>query len=1334
MTSKTSKDTELVKTKVNFVSLGKGDHPVTNPGRLFKNRSSANDNGYWRFIHRDMFIGEQAKRWSHFTKDPSLQESVGYEQKITELFGLWTLFHHDVSRSHDQKPDCVQLFEVIPSATNEEDWVGMGMFIRSQSDLGVSIPLSWDKMLYNNKKQRNLKFNSSNGDDDDDGMEDDNGDRKKKRKKSQANKWAKIKKKTDPKFTYTDMTILEWEQLCFYYMGKVDKKYRRDWATMGPISHSGNPLNPQNVFTLDRFMEKCRLAGANPAYYDRDSYADPSNPAIWALPENGKNFYRIRRQEMEPGPDGIWSYFFPQVPRPVRINGVDRQRQLFIQQGGDESIANQIFNKHADDDAMTSEATLAANMQSEIHKTKQALDDGTPDGLARYSKALHKIRQKGLREWFSVAWNPDSEVSNSVKAVHDWFNAYIHTNGREKVVHRTVPPMSGNLKSSDDKLVQMNLMLDIVFSMRNMQQELFVLILGAFQVPLKTGLHLHVLLTGPPEIGKTYIAEVLRDLFIPGTCNMVNGQSEKANTNGGCAASNQSIIREECIVSLFKSVMGQFSDDDLVAHFKSLLSSSVVNTDRTIKDPITGALSTKHITTELNCQHICCANASLKDADESVTSRMYTVSCSKKDVEYWRELRAANIDDKPGAREFRNTVCDYFRLQQAFCFMIASLINCGVLPQIDLEVPNAILRIALEKAARKGVPGATNKRNFQRLQFVCQSLVMLRAILKLWESSSSPLAGEPFQYDHLLLVAPYLVGEVGDAVQAVTLLQNQFESPLQRDVLDVLQKDFFKMEMNGIDQMQRDRQADTEAVRRQEEHTSVRAAAGAQTTIDSHLHRRRPDCPPECIDTNPSHTHFESFTGMALDHENYVYRPLSSIQPRRRLEADKKDAPEWARMPQDHFKSEGQKIGELTRQLTQLMKGNVLSDDVFMILRNLSRTSIPNKDGQGRSPALMFANDIVGVNKALFYRNQEERNVMLDIIKKVVRHRYSRGQRLLLLSMNNATGVFDTVDIPAGDASLPEMKIHNYNFIDQSTRTALGSVVAALQNGPGTTRSTGDVAATMARDKKMTGVFADRPFYMANADLDEAHCVLRRRQLAFTDEYVEAMRLAPLDPQEYEIALSLATDRDLLSDYPAFLKFMDMKAVMRQFEADSKDGQYRHEYEISTRMEESAKMLSTGRSEGTFFEEEPKDNYESEDEDKEENQTMISRQYSGIISESSTDGKEEEEEEEEQVQVHAEAEGEVSTEEEEEAVNTVKQEAEDGDEENEPVANGEEEEEEEEEAGSTIVDMQHDGDDDDEDNNNNTHDDDDDNNHEDNEDNDLPQIDGGEHSMSDVDI
>jgi hypothetical protein len=174
----------------------------------------------------------------------------------------------------------------------------------------------------------------------------------------------------------------------------------------------------------------------------------------------------------------------------------------------------------------------------------------------------------------------------------------------------------------------------------------------------------------------------------------------------------------------------------------------------------------------------------------------------------------------------------------------------------------------------------------------------------------------------------------------------------------------------------------------------------------------------------------------------------------------------------------------------------------------------------------------------------------------------------------------------------------------------LGSVITAL-SGSGAAAS------------GLTGAFAERPFYNADADLDEAKCIIRRKQLGFTDEYVQAMKLPPLDPYEYECALAMATDKDLKPDYPGSLDFIDMKKIERQYTAQSEDVLSRHNFQMSALMASGNALLTNGKSDGTF--EDVDDEYEGEEdmdenvdgqegEDEEEDiRGLIAERYKNVI-------------------------------------------------------------------------------------------------------------------------
>jgi hypothetical protein len=291
----------------------------------------------------------------------------------------------------------------------------------------------------------------------------------------------------------------------------------------------------------------------------------------------------------------------------------------------------------------------------------------------------------------------------------------------------------------------------------------------------------------------------LQKALIPDTYQSVSTQSEKANALHGKEMDNSIVFYEEMQPALLGVQQGKSGHNNSGGYstmdnvFKNSLTSGKYYHRRQVKDPETGLWKSEEVLAEVNCVYICGMNLSISELPFPMASRFH---CKQMQTLVRKDggglLGKMQPNTNAGFKVVQREWQRRLRRTHALAAFLGYMIYSQVLPPINMTVCVTIFPEILRQAGKAGIPNWDHARHLERVSANVESLVLLEAIDIVFDSEQALVPPDtPFSMSQLLLCKPYLRATLDHVVMAIGLLSDQYEQPIQRNVIKTLKETIF---------------------------------------------------------------------------------------------------------------------------------------------------------------------------------------------------------------------------------------------------------------------------------------------------------------------------------------------------------------------------------------------------------------------------------------------------------------------------------------------------------------------------------------------------------------
>lgn len=400
-----------------------------------------------------------------------------------------------------------------------------------------------------------------------------------------------------------------------------------------------------------------------------------------------------------------------------------------------------------------------------------------------------QLQLTATRDYIAACTNPLADVSQRGRVINQFFSdiTLVHRNSLD-----TVKFFDDKMSVFAHMMIREMMVLDVVYHTYSTHMLQLVMQAALFDAYRREhDLHMHVIVPGPPEAGKSNALETLERRAISGTVDVQSRHTAKAHSidesrNDICEGMHEGPARwlidphESRVTSLASRHPQNHnnSDKESTEHemFKNKLTEMVLRTLENVRTPDGRFVARQRISEQI-MTYIIAVNLYEMSLAEAIVSRMYLARI----LEVVR--RDATLADKTinqqneslslRARREREDV--QFRILQTLFYNVEKLFYFRAMTPPTLTVLSILMPIFARVMEEHGV--RVKIRALIKLRIYVRHLVIRRAFFMLYQAPKAPFAGVHVDIAHLLWIDPWLYDDQEIVFFAFRFMASQYVDP-----------------------------------------------------------------------------------------------------------------------------------------------------------------------------------------------------------------------------------------------------------------------------------------------------------------------------------------------------------------------------------------------------------------------------------------------------------------------------------------------------------------------------------------------------------------------------
>lgn len=399
-----------------------------------------------------------------------------------------------------------------------------------------------------------------------------------------------------------------------------------------------------------------------------------------------------------------------------------------------------------------------------------------------------QLQRTATRDYIAACTNPLADVSQHGRVINQFFSdiALVHRNSLD-----TVKFFDVEMSVFAHMMIREMLVLDVVYhtySTHALQIVMQACLFDAYR--REHDLHLHVIVPGPPEAGKSNALETLERRAISGTVDVQSRHTAKAHSidesrNDICEGMHEGPARwlldpHESRVTTLGSRQPQHNSNEKesIEHemFKNKLTENVLRTLENVRTPDGRFVARQRISEQI-MTYIILVNLYEMSLAEAIVSRMYMARIHevvRRDATLPdKALNQQNESLSLRARREREDV--QFRILQSLFYNVEKLFYFRAMTPPTLTVLSVLMPIFGRVMEEHGV--RVKIRSIIKLRLFVRHLVIRRAFFMLYQAPKAPFAGVQVDIAHLPWIDPWLHDDQEIVFFALRFMASQYVDP-----------------------------------------------------------------------------------------------------------------------------------------------------------------------------------------------------------------------------------------------------------------------------------------------------------------------------------------------------------------------------------------------------------------------------------------------------------------------------------------------------------------------------------------------------------------------------
>ena len=542
----------------------------------------------------------------------------------------------------------------------------------------------------------------------------------------------------------------------------------------------GNPVNPTLVFNLDRALENTPNT-AKEMFKDRYNY----NRGAAGDPVTHLTFPSAAHVRLLT-PGQIHPKIFTSKYLPEHQAWMNKQLKKKLGAAYDEDVNTEYDIRTAADlerERIQGLSDRSAFLQLSLQAKRKYRNDCAPhENTANFHQSYNQFQLWGVKSIKTQCLDPDACISEVVSKMLTWkdhtpeitINHCLSDTSMSVFANRVIRLMEG--------FEQYYLISTAHRMMYLIQHARYDSFRRAF------GLHFNCFQAGESACSKSFLFDQMAVMSIPGTVEVLTYQTGKADAVDG-NRNDITTVCHEAPPGMFRTSKNPNADSTQEAMFKEKLTSQQVTAKVYCQDEATGRRSARVTKSECIGVWMGATNDPPSEVEEALATRFFWGNFEQV------QRRGRDIDDcMNGQRMMTNF--DKLHLkrlnleakeEQFRVMLVEKAIWTGIIKDVNTQAANIILPRLKAKMTKNSIVQA-GPRDWERIKIFARNQAIVTAIEQVFNLPGGECYGQPFTIDDVPKLEPYLIVTEEMVVFTLSMLSDQFRSPVEHKILNQIWK------------------------------------------------------------------------------------------------------------------------------------------------------------------------------------------------------------------------------------------------------------------------------------------------------------------------------------------------------------------------------------------------------------------------------------------------------------------------------------------------------------------------------------------------------------------
>ena len=547
------------------------------------------------------------------------------------------------------------------------------------------------------------------------------------------------------------------------------------------LNDGRNPAYPSQVFTLDRAIRRLPES-VNPMFADKSKYCSGSGPVSLLVFPSAEHLLLLTPAQLHPKvfcakylPDHQeWRERQKDIPQKLLDDDYDPNCETEYDIRTTADIEKARLEGYMDRSAFSDLAVQSKSKYVELCLEHEKTDD--------FPEAYKKFQEWAVFSMETQCLDPDACISDVVSKMLTW-----RTQNADKVSvikHRITDPTMSVFANRFIGLMESYEQYYLISTAHRMMFLIHHAHYDAFRRGF--GLHFNCFQAGDSACSKSFLFDQMTKQSIPGTVEVLTYQTGKADAVDG-NRNDITTICHEAPPGMFRTAKNPNADSSQEAMFKEKLTSQRVTAKVWCQDEGTGRRSARVTKSECVGVWMGATNDPPADVEEALKTRFFWGNFEQ------QQRKGRDIDDCMNGERMMSSADKahrkmYFREakeEQYRVMIIEKAIWAKVIKDVNMTACNILIPRLKNKLTSTSIihPGP---RDWERVKIFSRCMAIVTAIEAVCNLPGGKWYGQPFTPKALPDIEPYLKVSEEMVIFTISLLADQFRSPVEHKILNTI--------------------------------------------------------------------------------------------------------------------------------------------------------------------------------------------------------------------------------------------------------------------------------------------------------------------------------------------------------------------------------------------------------------------------------------------------------------------------------------------------------------------------------------------------------------------